>query len=208
MAEARALYAQATSAADEERWADAIGLFEQSYELSGRASALYSIGYTSRNVGRFLDARDALDLLLRHDEVAADLRQQATDLRAEVQAKIAILSLAGLDTYSEPVIELDGASPEDSGERPLDLEMDPGQHRLSVEAEGHTSFSWAGRLSPGERLSLDVVLSEVSDGGSILASPWLWVGIGAAVVVAVIITAVVIQSSAQLQPNTEFHLPL
>lgn len=206
MEEARAIYNEAAQAAEEERWADAIGLFEQSYALSGRASALYSIGYTSRNVGRFIDARAALDQLLEQGDVDEALRDQAIVLRHEVQRKIAVLSLVGLEQFEEPTVRMDGARAEDDGERPLSLEVDPGEHRVRVEAPGYSEFTWAGRLAQGDTMRLEVEMEDVSD--SIWESPWLWIGVGAFVVAAAVITIVVAQSAAQLSPNSEFHLRL
>lgn len=206
MEEARALYEQGSQAAEEQRWSDAIDLFELSYATSGASVALFSLGYTLRAVGRFRDARDVFDQLLSDEDIDPELFTQATDLRAEVAPKIAILTLAGLDSYEAPDIEVDGSTAEDDGERPLALEINPGDHHVRVEAHDYTAFSWEGRLAPGDRLSLDVVLERA--GSSIFASPWLWVGVGAAVVLAVVITAVVLQSSAQLDPRTENHLAL
>ncbi len=205
--EARTIYNEGAQAAEEERWADAIGLFEQSYALSGRASALYSIGYTSRNVGRFIDARDALDQLLAQDDVEDVLRDQALVLRHEVQGKIAILSLIGLEDYGEPSIRLDGARHGDAGDRPLDVELDPGEHRLQVEAPGYSEYTWSGRLAQGDHMQLEVEMEPVTE--SIFQNTWFWVGAGAVVAVAaVIITAVVLQNAAQLDPRTEFNLKL
>jgi hypothetical protein len=207
MAEARAIYNEGAQAAEEERWADAIGLFEQSYALSGRASALYSIGYTSRNVGRFIDARDALDQLLAQEDVDDVLRDQAIVLRHEVQGKIALLSLIGLENYGDPSIRLDGAHAEDDGERPLELELDPGEHRLRIEAAGYSEFTWTGRLAQGDHMRVDVQMEDVTE--SIFESVWFWVAVGAGVLItAGIVTAVVAQNAAQLQPRTEFHLDI
>lgn len=207
MEEARAVYNEGAQAAEEERWADAIGLFEQSYALSGRASALYSIGYTSRNVGRFIDARDALDQLLQQEDVEDALRDQAIVLRHEVQGKIALLSLIGLEEYDDPSIRLDGAPAEDRGDRPLELELDPGEHRVRVESPGYSEFTWAGRLGQGDHMRLEVQMEEVSD--SIFDSVWFWVAVGAGVLLAGgIVAAVVAQNAAQLQPRTEFHIEL
>lgn len=206
MAEARDLYEQASVAAEEQRWADAIGLFEQSYSLSGASVALFSLGYTFRAVGRFREARDVFDQLLASEEIDDELTQQARNLRREVAAKVAVLRLVGLDEYPESQVLLDGTEAQDTGQRPLDVEVDPGSHAIRVEAEGYSAYMWEGRMAPGRNLTLDIELA--SDGSSIWESPWLWAGVGVVVVLATIITIVVLQSNAQLSPNTEFHLKL
>jgi hypothetical protein len=206
VAEARELYAQGSEAAEEQRWSDAIDLFEISYSLSGASVALFSLGYTLRAVGQFQKARDAFDQLLEDARLDPELRAQSTALRDEVASKIAILRLVGLDDYDAPSVELDGAPAGDSGDRPLSLEMDPGEHNVSIGAEGFEEFTWDGRLAQGDRVSVDVELEPAGD--SILKSPWLWAGVGAAVVLAIVIAAVVVQSNAQLAPREENHLSL
>ena len=84
--------------------------------------------------------------------------------------------------------------------------VDPGRHAVRVEAEGYAAWTWEGRLAPGGEAELEVAME--TEGGPIWESPWFWGGVGALVVVATIITIVVLQSNAQLSPNTEFHLKL
>lgn len=204
--EARALYARGSEAAEEQRWSDAIDHFERSYSLSGAAVALYSLGYTLRAVGRFRDARDAFDQLLEDPSVDDDLRAQATPLREEVADKVAVLSLGGLELHDDARVQLDAVEVEDTGQRPLPVETDPGEHALRVDAPGFAPFEWRGSLGGGDRLTVRVELEAASTPW--YQSPWLWVGAGTALVIAGIITAVIVQGNAQLDPRTEYHLEL
>jgi len=164
MEEARSLYEQGSQAAEEQRWSDAIDLFELSYATSGAPVALFSLGYTLRAVGRFRDARDVFDQLLSGENVDSELVAQATELRAEVAPKVAILALAGLDSYGAPAIELDGAAAEDSGERPLSLEINPGDHHVRVEADDQEGRAQLARYAARSPVALSRMTYDAQEG--------------------------------------------
>jgi hypothetical protein len=207
LGQAQTLYEDGTRAADEHRWADAISSFQRSYALSGASVALFSLAYTFRVVGRFREARDAFDQLLgTHDDLEPDIRTQAEQLRLEVAEKVAVLSLTGLEERGELTLDLDGSPRVDDGERPLEVDADPGSHRLRIDLPQHQPFEWSGELEPGERRSVAVSFEPL--GSPILESPWLWAGVGAVVLVGLVVAIVVAQDAAQLDPTSEFHLEL
>lgn len=187
--EAHALFASGREAAEAGLWSEAVVRFTRSYDLFPTASALYNLAVALRALGRHIEARDALSRLL--SEHAADLadeqRRDAQELLAAESLRTARLTLAGLPAATRFELVVDEARREDTGERPLTLELDPGDHRLSLRDEAFEPFSWEGTLVEGQRLELRLSLEPVrqapdEDRGSVLSSPWFWLAAGAVVI--------------------------
>ncbi len=205
--EARALYQSGTEAVEAHRWSAALTSFERSYALSGASVALYSLAYTLRVLGRYRDSRDAFAQLLdEHTDLEPEIREEAERLMNEVAAQIAVLRLAGLPEDPPPTILLDGAEVEDTGERPLPLESDPGERALRVEASGLEPFTWQGTLAPGDRVTVPVTLEEA--GEPVTASPVFWIAVGISVIAAGVVVGAIAHQNAQLEPRTPFHVTL
>lgn len=81
--EARALFQAGSTALDAGRFADALGYFERSYELSHRAPLLYNIGITASTVGNVDRAIEAFEQFLHEDP--------ETDRRQEVEGRLRTL---------------------------------------------------------------------------------------------------------------------
>lgn len=207
LGEARELYRQGTEAVESHRPSEALAAFERSYALSGASVALYSLAYTLQVVGRYREARDTFDQLLReHRDLEPSIASEARRLRAEVAGRVARLSLAGLPEEGEPTVLLDGERVPDPGERPLSVESDPGLRVLRVDASGFEPFTWRGELAAGDRLTLDVIMNPL--GGSITDSALFWLAIGAAVLTTGVITGVILYDNAQLAPRSAHHITL
>lgn len=207
LGEARELYRRGTEAVESHRPSEAVAAFERSYALSGASVALYSLAYTLQVLGRYREARDAFDQLLReHGELEPSIASDARRLRAEVAGRVAILSLAGLPEEGAPTVLLDGERVPDPGERPLSVETDPGLRALRVEAAGFEPFTWRGELAAGDRLALDVAMEPI--GGSITDSSLFWIAIGATILTVGVITGVILYDNAQLQPRSAHHITL
>jgi tetratricopeptide (TPR) repeat protein len=206
LAEARELYQAGTQQVEQNRWSDALESFERSYALSGASVALYSLAYTLRVVGRYRSARDAFTQLLReHHDLEPEIRREAELLRREVMARVAVLRLAGLPVEPTPTVLLDGSSVADDGTRPLAVDADPGEHALRVEAPGHEPFTWRGSVAPGGEVTVDVALEP--EGGGV-GGAVLWIGLGAAVVVAAVVVGIILYGNAQLGQRTEHGVTL
>jgi hypothetical protein len=201
--EAVEAFDEGTRLADEGRWADALPLFRRAYELTGVPTALFNVGFALRALGRYVESRAAFDelLTLRLDD--AD-REEASSLRAEVAGRIATVELEGLEapegTYE---VRLDGIVMEDDGARPLEVESDPGTHRVEVRRAGREPFDWSGTLGEGQVRTLTVSLPELPGAGGpgIVAEPWLWIVVGVVVLGGAITIGVVADSESQLDPT-------
>lgn len=212
--DAREAYRRGLEAAEDERWADSERWFGRAYALSDEPSALFNRAVALRALGRYVEARDAFEALLAR-ELTEPVRARAHELLAQTRARIARLQLEGLPEATHTV-ELDGAPRPDSGERPVVLEVDEGEHALVVGREGFEPYRWRGRVAGEETETLHVVLTprEVEvvtvealprsepppPRRSVLEAPWFWVLVGVAVLGGVAVGVGVGFSEAQVDP--------
>lgn len=186
VAEARALFMAAQAAVEAGRWADAVDSFSRAYTLTGAASALFNLAYAYRALGRHLEARDTFEaLLIDHPDFDTLRRAEAERLRDEVAARITVLSVAGLAPDVDYVVRLDGTRVDDTGARPLELEADPGEHRLTVRGpQDIEAFDWEDVLDDGDQVTVDyeAQTERPSGGGGILSSPVFWTVLGVVLV--------------------------
>lgn len=202
--DARAEFTAGTEAAEEQRYADALDHFRRAYELSHNPVALYNEATTLRALGRYVEARSALELFLRdHFDAAADLRDSVTAMLDDVRLRIAHLTIRAPDV---PSIELriDG-DPRELSSDPYDL--DPGHHVVQAIAPEHRAFSSALDLSAGEARTIELALERESGGGG---DAWIWgpvAGLAGAALIAIAIgVGVALHDSAQLAPRTDVVL--
>lgn len=208
IAEARDLFVEGTGHAEAERWADALDAFVECYALSGVPAALFNASSTLRSIGRYLDARDSVDQLFReHPELDESLRGAATELRSEVEDRIATLVVRDLPVDPGLILRLDGSTRPDIGDRPLSLEMDAGPHNLQVELPGYELFLWEGELGEGDRTSVQVTLTEIEEGGSGLRTV-LWVTLGLVVAGGLAVGAYFLFRPEPLEPQSMFTVEL
>jgi hypothetical protein len=172
-AEARALFTVARESAQGGLWADAVDGFRRSYALCALTATRFNLAVALRALGRHLEARDVLrDILEEHgDELGDAQRREAERLLADEAERIAQLVVRGLVEGATHTVEIDHEERADDGERPLVFDLDPGAHRLSIARPGVEAFEWAGNLSEGQRLDLDVDLREAPEEGGTGTGP-------------------------------------
>ncbi len=206
---ARDQFANGTTAAEEGRWVDALGAFRESYRLSGIAAALYNAATTYRSLGRYLDSRDTFDQLLReHPDLGEEMADDARRLRAEVGARVASLEVEGLPEPGDDLrLRLDGSAVTDAGDRPLILEIDPGQRAFGVDRDRHEPFLWEGNVADGARERIMVELIALPESGPRTGRIVLFLALGA-VLIAGGITAALLLREEGLQPESTNVLEL
>ncbi|MBL8603595.1 MAG: tetratricopeptide repeat protein [Myxococcales bacterium] len=200
---ARALFHEGLSLADHDRWAEALAAFQQSLGLVPRASTRFNLARALLRLGRLREAIEVFDVYRAEASGPGEVERlgEAARLRAEAVQSLATLQLSGLPDESE--VSIDGAVESGRGERRA-LRIDPGLHRVEVrDRAGHverfTITATAAQVtahalvwpSPsqgaGGRVARPNLLvtppPTTRPRGSVLTSPWLWVGVGAAAAV-------------------------
>lgn len=202
MARARGRFVEGMTWAQAERWEAALDAFVASYALSGSPVALFNVGGALRELGRPREARDALDRLLADPALDADLRERAEPLRAEVAAQVARVTIVEVPPGEAHVLA-DGAERATTTERPIEVELDPGARALAIDVSARR-WDWAGAIEPGAHLTLTARFPEVSAD----PAPWALLALGLVAAAAGVITAVVLDAEAQLEPRTALVIRL
>jgi tetratricopeptide (TPR) repeat protein len=202
VARARARFVEGMTWAQAGRWEAALDAFEASYALSGSPVALFNLAGALRELGRSREAREAFDRLLVDPALDADLRARTAPLRAEVAAQVARVRVEGVPAGEARVLA-DGAERETTARRPVEVELDPGARALAIEVAARR-WDWAGTLAPGVRLELTASFREPA----LDPLPWALLGVGLAAVAAALVTALVLDAEAQLDPRTALVIRL
>jgi hypothetical protein len=198
VARARELYASGLAAIDDSRWADALGIFRESYTLSPTTPALFNVALVLRALGRVRESRDTFAQLLGALGEADPIHSAASVMRAEAASRVVALILEGLPARGVGRLRLDGSLVLDPGTRPFVLEADPGTHALAVDAPGYDPFEWRGELRDGQRERVHVVLEEPG------APIWPWLAGGGALVATAVLVAVLV---ATRNTDSDIQLP-
>ncbi len=175
LADARASFVRGTELASEGRWADALEAFERAYARSGVPAALFNVATTLRSLGRYVEARDAFDQLLEGapDDADEELRAEATRLRSEVAARVALVILGGVPRDPSAGLWLDGVRLSLDETRPVTRDVDPGPHSLRLELDAHAPWLWEGTIEDGARVTLEATLEALPE--TRRRRPGLWI---------------------------------
>ncbi|MFW6050823.1 MAG: hypothetical protein ACODAU_06595 [Myxococcota bacterium] len=135
--EARDLFLEGVKMADEQRWSEAVQYFRQSRALMDRDSTVFNLAVALFRLGRYGESVQAFEDFLGMTEGnarAADAREQARGFvrRAEASLATLILEIAP----PEATVSVDGETVDGEGAR-RELRLDPGSHRLRIEARNH-----------------------------------------------------------------------
>lgn len=199
--------------AREQQWAEASEAFLESYRLSGSPVALLNAGTSLRSVGRHRDAAEALLRVANEPGFDAPTRAALEAALEEASAQVGILTLHGLPGDGTRWL-LDGSPQGTVRHQPLIVVLEPGAHRVIIEAPERLPWVWQGVIAAGERVQRDVVFETVEetetteDEGLDDLTVGVLLGVAAAAVLGGIITAVALDAAAQLGPRTGFVIEL
>lgn len=147
-------YHEATRLAAEGRWAEAAHRFRAALAIRETAAGRFNLGQAERNVGRLASAKREFERAreLAEREGAVDVRALADDALVALRARTPKLWLELPDDVTAASASVDGRRVAIGRA----LELDPGRHRVIVEAAGRRAFSRALVLREGQTLRLVV----------------------------------------------------
>jgi hypothetical protein len=159
--------AQALSAYDSGRFAEARSSFRRAHELLPTARTLRTIGMCSFNLGDYVDALLNLEAALTDPRkpLNADQRSSAADLIARSQVHVGRFRVRV--TPSDALLWADGRPPPRLGTDEVLLE--PGRHELLAQASGHQPSRSTLQVDGGDRTTLEIRL-ELNPAGSDVAA--------------------------------------
>lgn len=196
--QAQSLFEAGLDAAEAEHWGEAVDLFRRSLQLVERPNTLFNLGVALISAGKPVEAKAVLERYLRVSSIEQDRQAAARIHLAEAEHAIGHLQLAVEPANAE--VRIDGQVVV-----PGLVDLDPGEHRLSVRRARYESLEenitigaaettvWTGRL----RSALDAATpaaptdlrntspaEPLSDSGSVFSKPVFWIVTAAVVVVA------------------------
>jgi hypothetical protein len=203
---ARSQFRDGLEAAQSGDWESAYESFQSSYALVQRPITLLNLAGAMVQTGRLVEGAEAYRRFIRQARRGrpAAHRGAAQEALTELEARIPVVELRVLGFEEGDALSLDGW---ELSQAVIDEELpvDPGEHRVTVDREGHeqlvVSFEIAegatrevvvdatpehwppigGRPTPEDDPILGVggrgggTIEDDDGGGSIFASPWFWV---------------------------------
>jgi tetratricopeptide (TPR) repeat protein len=158
--EARDRFDQGLRLFNEGNFAGALAEFKRANEIAPNPVVVYNIGLVYAEMGRPVEAIDALEQVVGTESGLSDSDQRrAVEVLKEQSRRVAELTLDGL--AKDSVVELDGIQ---VGRAPLTrpLRVTVGAHVLAVVAEGYRPFKREVTVAGGERRNLTVEQTAVS----------------------------------------------
>lgn len=204
-AQARETFQGGVAAAREQRWADAVDLFQQSYELSARPVTMMNLAGALAQLGRLVEAAEAYRsfLAVARTGTAARLRGEADEQLRALEERIPRVRLRILGLEGDDVVRLDEWEVSQAALE-LPRPVDPGTHQVTIVRAGQErsipftavegiasevvldarAEAWGRDPSldqvPALALTADVAVTE-EPGRSVLEEPVFWIIVGAVV---------------------------
>lgn len=196
--QARAEFVAGSEDATEGRWADSLEHFQRAYLMSGVPTALYNAAMALRALGRHREARDAFQRVV--DSHGDSPAAEPSRIKAvEEGARVAVLTLAGLDADADYEIRINGRTHENERGTEVEIEADPGPNGVQASRMGYESWTWEGQLEDGEQRTLQVEMVEIEvETTSVFKSPVFWVITGIVLAGAGVGVGLFLQQNAQL----------
>lgn len=192
---ARSEFQRGIAALEDERYADALAAFERSYQERRVASVALNLGVTLRALGRLIEARQRFRefLSLASPQQHAQHDVEVAGYLTAIERQVARVRVSGVDLadtvlhVNQRRARLDGLG---------EAEVDPGEHRLSIEPDGYLPVQRTVRVEAGETAEVPVAPSRPA--GWIFTRWWFWTGV--AVVAGAGIAAGVVYGQTPVDP--------
>lgn len=218
---ARALFSEGLGFVDAAQWQDAADRFERVLELRYSPVAAYNLGLAQARLGKLVRSVETLRKLKAEPALDADVRDSVTALLADVEPRLAWLTLSvsgvcdacriEVDDQAWPTAAIGVEVPIDPGthvamlgrkSKVIDeksMEPQPGKHiSITLSAASVAPSPQATALAPASSSSKEETTpgpaAATQSNKSVWSSPWLWGGVGV-VGLAAIATVVIIAAS-------------
>ena len=149
-ASARALFQEGLSLAEHEDWQGAEDRFRRALTLRASPVIAYNLASALVERGKLIEASEVLRRVENDDKVEPGMKLSAAKLQAELAGRIARIAVTVRDKQAADRVVLDGSGLLDA-QLGVEIPIDPGTHRLSLERAGR---------------ALDAQTLEVRAGGS------------------------------------------
>lgn len=156
--EARRLFEQGLEYSDRERWGEALEYFRRSRAIAERPSTVYNMAVTLYRLGRLREAAESFEAFLGMSSEESDPERHR---EARRQLEVMRQSLAHLTLEVGPPdarVDVDGTVVAGTGAT-REMALDPGEHRVTVTADGYEAAVLELSVLPGGREQRRVVLA-------------------------------------------------
>jgi hypothetical protein len=160
---ARALVAEGESRFARRDYPGALASYSEAYRLVHVPTVGLAVAQTQVALGLLLDAQVtaleivALPVQAGEPKVFAEARVSAAELERSLRQRIPSVLVEVSPPGASPRFQVDGREAPSVGE--TSLKLNPGPHRLSVDAPGHSPVEQAFKLTEGEARRLRVMLA-------------------------------------------------
>jgi hypothetical protein len=153
-ADARALVQKAKAAAKAKKWGEAIEAYKKAEALDPSPQTELDLARAQASGGKLVDAEKGFAALAEATTPAAKkLNGAATSGLADVKKRMPHLKVNA--TPAGALVTVD-----DQASAGSDIEVDPGDHKISIEAEGYESATRQVSLKEGEHEEIAVTLTK------------------------------------------------
>jgi PEGA domain-containing protein len=150
------LFERGVSMVEQQRWAEALELFRRARRLGARPSIVENIAFILTRLGRHREALQAYEELVGMAGVDDATRQRATLQRRRLRRRLSVLELTVAPDSAR--VEVAGELIFGTGPRRV-VVLDPGDHRVSVSANGYAPQRIEVSALPGEQIERTVELT-------------------------------------------------
>ena len=157
--EARRLFDQGVQALDEQRYAEAAELLQQSLERRDSANARYNRALALRGAGRYVEAiAEAERFIAMADQRRyAQARTAAARLISELRASLGHLRIVVTGGAQRVELDQEVVASEDGV---IERDVDPGEYRVRGFREGYEPVTRTVQVAPGHRAEVRLDVSQ------------------------------------------------
>jgi hypothetical protein len=232
-ASARALFEDGVSLAEKGEWASAEDRFRRALSLRASPVIAYNLASALMEQGKLIEASETLRKIEQDGKADATLQHSVQSMQVDLSRRIGRISVMLRGKLASDTVTLDGSALLDA-QLGVEIPIDPGTHRLSLERAGKSLDEHYLEIAPGasEQVTLRApavptprevattsaastpplmaaAAREVDSGPTSSAGPvtgrwWFWTGIGA-VVVAAVVVGVVVAGSGGSKPAAAYQ---